>query len=762
MTGIRRILGLCLLACQVIYLNSFILNGNKYPFQDTSLSIEKRVDDLVNRLNIHEHTQQMAIGQGAAPDIKRLGIGHYEWWTNCGRGDVGNDATSFPASIGLAAAWDADLMFRVARASAMETRAFNNYWVKKGVYGTHKGLSCFSPNMDIYRDPRWGRNPETWGEDPYFGTVYTNNFVKGIHGDDKKYLLTSASCKHYVTSGGPENIPISRWLYDAKVSERDLQTTYLPGFKACVDAGSPSVLCAYNKINGVPACTDKHILQDILRRDWGFKGYVVSDCGAMEAMVHRTHYYKDYETVATEGLKAGMNLNCHGSGDNAYLYIDDAVSHNKLSENYVKEMAKPLWETRMRLGEFDPDHDVKYRSLGMDIVQSQAHRDLAIEAAMKSFVLLKNDNHFLPLNSQYGTKGKFGTIAIVGPQGDNIHDQSGGYSPNVMEKYATSVKDGLKDLGNTVHTVNGCQDSNHCTKYDKNGILNAVQHADVVFVCLGLGNKLEHEGTDRRDLKLPGHQLDILKDSIAHSPHNTKIVLIMMNSGPFDIEEFDKNDKVAAIIELFYPSQSTGEALRRLITHAHPGDVFSGKLPMTWMTDLSKVPPMTDFSMKERTYRYISYTPLYPFGYGLSYTTFKYSNLQLKQTTVQAGWHIQGSYDIENTGPLDADEVSQVYIKFVNPSEPAPKIQLGSFHRTHLHKREKKTVRFIVHGQSISLWNDKNGWIVAPGTVNLYIGGQQPNQHRQISSNILQTSVKISGHHTFGRGQAAKWYPTTS
>ncbi|XP_050390815.2 beta-xylosidase [Patella vulgata] len=421
-------------------------------------------------------------------------------------------------------------------------------------------------------------------------------------------------------------------------------------------------------------------------------------------------------------------------------------------------MSKPLWNTRIRLGEFDPPQSVKYKSIGMDVVQSQAHRDLALEAAMKSFVLLKNDNSFLPLDKNH----KYDTIAIVGPHGDNIHDQSGGYSPNVMGKYSSSIKDGLSALAKTVNTVNGCKDDTHCNQYDQGGIQNAVKNADVVFVCLGLGNKLEHEGTDRRDLNIPGHQIDILKDSISHSPHNTKIVLLIMSAGPLDIEQFDKNDKVAAIIQMFYPAQATGEALRRLISHAHPGDVFSGRLPMTWMTDLSKVPPMTDYSMKERTYRYITYDPLYPFGYGLSYTTFKYSNLKLQITTVQAGGHVKGSYDIQNTGPLDADEVSQVYVKFVNPSEPAPNIQLASFHRTHLRKGEKKTVHFIIHGQSMSLWNDNNGWIVAPGTVNVFIGGQQPNQHRQLSSNILQTSYKINGNHTFGRGKSAKWYPTTS
>ncbi|ESO84866.1 hypothetical protein LOTGIDRAFT_236077, partial [Lottia gigantea] len=764
---------LCL--CFFAYSQGFILDGKKFPFQDTNLSWEKRVDDLVNRLTLQEHTEQMAIGSGSTPDIKRLGIGHYSWWSNCGRGAVGNEATSFPCGVAQAAAWDSDLLFRVARASAIETRAWNNIWTSQNKYGTHKGLSCFSPNMDIHRDPRWGRNPETWGEDPYFGGVYAERFVKGIQGDDPKYLLTSASCKHYTTSGGPENIPVSRMGFNANVTERDLRTTFLPGYKKCVDAGSYSVLCAYNRVNGVPACADKYLLTDILRKEWKFKGYVVADCGAMENMVKKHHYFKNYEEVAAAGLKSGMNLNCQTSKDNAYLSIADAVNHGKVSMDLVKDMAKPLWMTRMRLGEFDPPEHNKYRKISHSSIQTQAHRDLAVEAAMKSYVLLKNKDHFLPLNKKH----KYNTIAIVGPQGDNINDQSGGYSPRVMAKYATSIKDGLAQLGHTTHTVNGCKDGTPCTKYDSHAILNAVQHAEIVFVALGLeylkmpsrhfniqtriildthgfegsyfdGNKLEHESKDRADIKLPGHQLTILQDAIKHSPHNAKVVLLMMSTAPFDIEEFDRNDKVAAIIELFYPAQATGTALHRLIVHQNPGDVFSGKLPFTWMTELKKVPPMVDYSMKERTYRYITYQPLYPFGYGLSYTTFHYFHLSM-DTDVQAGHDVKGFFVLENTGPLDADEISQVYIKWVKPRVETPRIQLVDFSRRHFPKHTRQTIHFTIKAENMAVWVDNSGWEIDPGTIEVFVGGQQPGQHKSISSNILHGSFKITGSKKLGK-----------
>ncbi|ESO86874.1 hypothetical protein LOTGIDRAFT_166876 [Lottia gigantea] len=456
--------------------------------EDPSLPWDDRVDDLVGRLTIEEIQGQLAKGTGATPDISRLDIGAYSWWTNCGRGDVGaGNATSFPESIGLAAAFSPDLMYAVARVSALEARAKNNYFLKHGQYGVHKGLSCFSPNLDIYRDARWGRNEGTWGEDPFLADVYARVFVKAIQGDNPRYALMTATCKHYTASGGPDSYPVSRMKFDAKVSMRDLQMTFLPGFKGCIDAGSYGLLCAYNSINGVPACADKTTLVDVLRSDWGFKGYVISDAGAIEGMKTGHNYYNNSVDIVAGSLNAGCNINAAGGKtkdkDNAYFSMVKAIQEGKLTEKMVRDLIKPTWFTRLRLGEFDPPEMVPYKQLDLSIIQTPAHRMLSVEAAMKSFVLLKNRGDFLPMKQT-----KYNNVAIIGPMINNPEAQTGNYSPTVMPTYTTTPLETLsKYLAHSVTSTNGCLGDNNCLQYNQTAVIQAVQKSDVIIVCLGLG-----------------------------------------------------------------------------------------------------------------------------------------------------------------------------------------------------------------------------------------------------------------------------------
>ncbi|KAK6169507.1 hypothetical protein SNE40_020549 [Patella caerulea] len=744
---VGRMLSSLVLLCIMLFATSAT-----FPFMNPSLPIDERVNDLVGRLTLEEIQDQLAKGTGGAPAIPRLGIGEYVWWSNCGRGDVGaGNATSFPEAIGLAAAFSPNLIYRIASATAIETRAKNNYFVKTGKYAVHDGLSCFSPMMDIYRDARWGRNEGTWGEDTTLGVAYARAFVSGIQGNNSRYLLLSATCKHYTVSGGPDSYPISRMAFDAKVSMRDIQTTFLPGFKECINAGSDGVVCAYNKINGVPACANKLILNDILRTDWGFKGYVISDAGAIEGMIKNQKYYNNTVDTVAGSLNAGCNINAAGgkTKHNAYYSMLDAIKQGKLTESLVRDLIKPLWYTRIKLGEFDPEEMVPYKALNLSVIQTPAHQALSVEAAMKSFVLLKNQNNFLPLK-----RTTYDVVAVVGPMTNNPHAQTGNYAPTLMPEYTTTPIDGLSPLGNTVKSTPGCLGDNNCFEYNSTAVKMAVTGADIVFVCLGLGNDVEKEGHDRRNISFPGHQLDILKDAVANSPPNTPIVLIMFNAGAVDLRWPDSNDRVTSILEVFYPSQATGLALYNVITMKAGSDsVPTGRLPMTWPMSDDQIPPITNYSMEGRTYRYLNTEPLYPFGYGLSYTTFKYSNLAFSQT-IPAGSDFSGTVDVENTGTVDAEEVVQVYFTWTLPTVTAPKRQLGNFSRVFVPSGARITVPFTIKADIFAVWvDDSIGWKIGDGAYTLSAGGQQPNQKRSISSNVLQSGFQILGSKYLGRSR---------
>ncbi|XP_050390277.1 uncharacterized protein LOC126809650 [Patella vulgata] len=382
-----------------------------FPFYNVSLTWEERVDDLVSRLTIPEMVGQMAKGTGGTDAIPRLEIKPYEWWTECLRGDVQQGGTGFAESIGLAAAFSTDVIYDVARATAIEVRAKNTVFSQQGKYGLGTGLSCFSPVINIMRDSRWGRNEETYGEDPYFSGQYAAAFVQGLQGDHPRYLLTSAGCKHFDAYAGPESDPVSRFGFNAEVSIRDWRTTFLPAFRTCVQARSYNIMCSYYRINGIPSCANKELLTDILRNEWGFSGYVISDAGAIENIITEHHYLNNSVDTVAACINAGCNIELghQRKGEIVYESMGQAISEGKITETRVRELMKPAWYTRMKLGEFDPPEMNPYKQLNLSVVQSPEHRQLAIQTAMKTFVLLKNLNKFLPTKS-----GIFNNIA-VGP-----------------------------------------------------------------------------------------------------------------------------------------------------------------------------------------------------------------------------------------------------------------------------------------------------------------------------------------------------------
>ncbi|BFZ18920.1 hypothetical protein BsWGS_21959 [Bradybaena similaris] len=716
-----------------------------YPFQNTSLSWSDRVDNLVSLLTLDEIQDQMSRGGagnygGPAPAIPRLGIGAYQWSTECLRGDVGaaGNATAFPQAIGLGASFSKDLLYRVAAATGKEVRGKHNDFVKQGSLGDHTGASCFSPVINIARDPRWGRIQETYGEDPFLSGVLSEHFVRGLQGNDSRFVQASAGCKHFDVHGGPEDFPVSRFSFDAQVSDVDWRTTFLPAFKKCVEAGTFSLMCSYNRINGVPACANQKLLSEILRNEWNFTGYVVSDEGAIENIISQHHYLNNSVDTVAACVNAGTNLELSGNLQNpVFMSLVDAVSQGKLSEDVVRERVKPLFYTRMRLGEFDPPDNNPYASLNASVAESPEHQALAIEAAIKTFVLLKNTNNFLPLNP-----AAFTDVTIVGPMADNAHQLFGDYSPNQDRSFTKTPLQGLQELFPNIRTGKACADGTPCTSYSALVIMDAVAAADLVFVALGTGQAVEAEGHDRPDVNLPGYQAQLLADALMYS-NNSKVVLLLFNAGPLNLTVFDQVDRIVAILECFLPAQATGDALAAVLVNKGGNSSPGGRLPITWPKLASQIPPIVNYSMVGRTYRYIDTEPLYPFGYGLSYTNFTYQILAVTYYD-EPKRDISVQVDVANIGNITADEVVQCYFVWENKTLPVPRIQLIHFDRVTIPAGGYETVQFDVTWENWAYW-DGQQWSVQTGVVDLNCGGQQPFQNRSAPSNVLSVQFNVYG-----------------
>ncbi|XP_038073743.1 beta-xylosidase/alpha-L-arabinofuranosidase 2-like [Patiria miniata] len=714
-----------------------------FPFMNDSLPWDERLDDLMSRLTLDDMTLQMARGgsgpNGPAPPIPRLGIGPYDWDTECLRGDVkAGNATSYPQALGLAASFSTQLLHDVAQATGQEVRAKHNNLTQHGIYKTHGGLSCFSPVINIMRHPLWGRNQETYGEDPFLSGELARAFVTGLQGNNSRYVLANAGCKHFAAYAGPENYPVSRFSFNAVVSDRDLFMTFLPQFHECVKAGSYSIMCSYNSINGVPACANTRFLRDILRKQFGFKGYVVSDELALEFIRFAHNYTNSTLESAVVAVKAGVNLDLSSFKQVVYLYITEAVEKDLISLGDVFALVRPLFYTRMRLGEFDPPARNPYTKLrAEDVVESIAHQNLAIEAAVKSFVLLKN-NGVLPLKS-------IGKLAVVGPFGNDSSQLFGDYAPDSLPRYITTPLQGLESIADMTSFAAGC-DNPKCTGYNQSSVVNAVSGADFVVVCLGSGTSIESEGRDRRNLALPGHQLQLLQDAVKNAS-GKPVVLLLFTAGPFDISWAVNNPDVSVIVQCFLPAQATGVAIRHMFTN-YQGTNPAGRLPYTWPASMDQVPPMTNYSMVNRTYRYFSGTPFYQFGYGLSYTKFQYSQLVVKPDHIMPCDDVFVNVTLKNVGAYSGDEVVQVYIKWSNATVPVPKIQLAAFERINTASLKTVSVVLYIPARVRAVYTDR--LVLQPGAFTVFAGGQQPSPSigGWLSSNVMTGSFQVDGSET--------------
>ena len=854
-------------------------------YKNPALSTDIRLSDLVSRMTLEEKVSQLVHNAAA---IKRLDLPEYNWWNECLHGVArAGLATVFPQSIGLAATWDTELMHRVAAAISDEARAKHHEFVRRGKRGIYQGLTFWSPNINIFRDPRWGRGMETYGEDPHLTARMGVAFVKGLQGDDQKYLKLVSTPKHFAVHSGPEP---DRHSFDAKTDERDLRETYLPHFKACIEeAKAHSVMCAYNRYEGEACCGSNRLLTKILRDEWGFKGYVVSDCSAIRDIYEGHSIVQTSPEASALGIRSGCDLNCGSE----YESLVEAVKKGLITEAEIDVSVKRLYRARFKLGLFDPQEMVPYANIPFSVVDCQEHRELALEAARKSIVLLKNENNLLPL------KKNLGTIAVIGPNADDVEVLLGNYNGNpsrpitpaegIREKVSPKTKvlyalgcewaenmpylkvvpssalfttkeqrrqNGLKaeyfanrDFGGEpvftrideqidfnwwggaprddfdddnfgvrwtgelvppltgtyalgAEGFNGFRvylggellvqfDGRHHPRkthktvdleaghpyplrveffersedahikllwsvpgqdYEKEAVERARQ-ADVVIVVMGLSPRLEGEemevkvegfkGGDRLDLNLPAIQEKLLKTIHALGK---PVVLVLLNGSALAVNWASIN--IPAIVEAWYPGQAAGRAIAGvLFGDYNPG----GRLPVTFYRSKDDLPPFTDYAMKGRTYRYFAGEPLYPFGFGLSFSRFEYANLSVPKT-VEAGQAVAVSVDVENAGKSAGAEVVQLYLTDIETSVPGPIRSLKGFQRIHLKPGEEKTVRFVLAPEQLSLIDANGHRVVEPGMFEVAVGGKQPGFKGSAdagTTEVLTAQFEVKGQASF-------------
>lgn len=687
--------------------------------EEKTAEYRKRAAELVSKMTLKEKISQML---SWAPAIERLGIPAYNWWSEGihGVGRAGT-ATVFPQAIGMAAAFDPDMMHKVGETVGVEARGKYNMCRSYGDRDIYKGLTVWAPNINIFRDPRWGRGHETYGEDPYLTSRLGVNFVEGMQGDDPDYLQAAACAKHFAVHSGPED---QRHYFNAEVNQQDLWETYLPAFRALVEeAGVEAVMGAYNRTNGEPCCGSKTLLKDILRGKWHFQGHVTSDCWAIKDF-HEGHMVTDGPVDSVSlAVNNGCDLNC----GNLYVYLEQAVAEGKVKEETIDECVTHLFTTRFKLGMFDEDDKVPYNKLGHDAVDTAASKAFNLEVAEKILVLLKNKDNILPLD-----KSKLKSIAVVGPNADSRKALVGNYE-GTASRYFT-VLDGLHEyLGDDVQIrySEGC----HLYADKLNGLAQEGElisevkgvcaESDVVICCLGLDSGLEGEegdqgnqfaSGDKPNLNLPGHQEEILRVCL----DSGKPVIVVVLSGSALAVNTAENE-AAAVLQAWYPGAMGGLAVARaLFGEVNP----QGKLPVTFYHSDADLPSFTDYAMKGRTYRYIETEPLYPFGYGLSYTRFTFNDAAVSAGTAGLDG-VDVSVTVRNEGSRAGTETVEVYVKAERPG--TPNAQLKGLAKVSLQPGEEQRVTVHLPLAALALCDEAGVSQVLPGDYTLWVGGSQPD-----------------------------------
>ncbi len=674
-----------------------IIMSGKFPWFDDTLSFEERTELLLKELKIKE---KISLLQASSPAVPRLGIPAYNWWNEALHGVArAGRATVFPQAIGFASSFDPALIRRVGRATALEGRAKHRAAKALGNGGLdYFNLTYWTPNINIFRDPRWGRGQETYGEDPYLTSVIGEAMVKGLQGDDKKYLLSAACAKHFWGHSGPESL---RHGFNAVIGDYDSASTYLPAFEHLVKkAKVAGVMGAYNRTNGELCCGSVKYIDELLRKEWGFDGYFTSDCGAICDFHINHHAAGDAAESSAIAVRSGCDINCgncYGEG----LY--QAYRRKLVSKEDIDSCVRRALMIRMRLGLFDRDGTVPGAETPASVVGCRKHIRLARELAEKSVVLLKNDG-ILPLDRNISG------IGVMGPNCEKYCGLYGNYN-GWSDNFVTPVEGILKRI-NTGSSFTYVTD----IKYDSCDILHYKPGA-VIYIG-GFNKALEGEeapdgeGGDRKDLGLPDRQRSELDALYARG---AKVVLVVMGGSPVDLRR--DVGKAAAILFVPYPGEQGGEALGRILF----GEVSpSGKLPFTFPFSPEDLPPMEDYSMDNRTYRFIRKKPLFPFGYGLAYTRFSCSGLTAEKSSSGS---VKLKLTVSNCGNFDSDEVIQVYIKYGNSGYPVPNCSLAGFKRCHIASGSSKELTVTIDKERFMRFDSKgNKYYPAGEKVTLYTG----------------------------------------
>lgn len=714
---------------------------NRIQAADERNLYKKRAKELVAQMTLEEKVGQMLF---TAPSIPRLGIPAYNWWNEALHGVArAGVATSFPQAIGMAASFDPTLLKKAAEVISTEGRAKHHEYFRNNDFGVYKGLTFWSPNVNIFRDPRWGRGHETYGEDPYLTSRLGVAFVDGLQGDHPDYMKSAACAKHFAVHSGPEGV---RHSFDAIASQKDMRETYLPAFKALVqEAGVEAVMGAYNRTNGEPCCGSKTLLQDILRDEWQFDGHVTSDCWAIQDF----HLHHKVTMTAPESSAMAVNNGCDLNCGNMYANLLIAIEEGLVDEATIDKSVTRLMTTRLRLGMFDDASKVPFTAIPIEQNDCAAHHAVAKEVAARSMVLLRN-NGILPLNDMTGK-----TIAVIGPNADSRKALIGNYY-GTASRYVT-VLEGINariGLDADVLYSEGC----HLHKEHMDGVaafckekadriaeaVSVAKRADVCVVVLGLDETLEGEegdqgnqyaSGDKLSLDLPGKQLELLQ---AVKAVGKPTIVICMAGSALDLSWADANTD--AVIQAWYPGAEGGEVVANLLF----GDINpSGRLPVTFYRTLEEIPAFEDYSMEGRTYRFMKNEALYPFGYGLSYTSFAYGNVAVDAPVVQSGNTVVVSTTVRNTGKYAGIETVQLYLKDLEASWRTPNCQLAGVQAVYLAPGEEKAISFTIMPEQMMVVNDAGEFILEPGAFEAYVGGTQPDTRSEALTGMKVGNVRF-------------------
>ncbi len=688
--------------------NTIIKAQDKPIYKDATQPLDTRVKDLVSRLTLEEKVSLLGYNSQA---IQRLGIPAYNWWNEGLHGVArAGEATIFPQAIGMAATFNDDLLKQVSTVISTEARAKYNLAIQQDRHLQYMGLTFWTPNINIFRDPRWGRGQETYGEDPYLTATMGSAFVKGLQGDDPHYLKASATAKHFAVHSGPE---ADRDHFDAIVDEKDFRETYLYAFHALVNSGVESVMSAYNRINGVPNSINKVLLTDILRKEWGFKGHVVTDCGALDDVFENHKTLPGPVETASAAIKAGINLDCSTILQNDVI---KAINQKLLTEKEVDQRLFELLRTEFKLGFYDDPNQIPFHTYGVDSVHNEAHVALSRKVAQQSMVLLKNDHNLLPLNKTY-----YPSMMILGPNSAALDPMIGNYH-GVSNKVVNFVEGiaGAVDPSTRIEYDLGC-DYTDTTHF---GGIWAAGNSSVTIAVIGLSPVLEGEagdaflsksGGDKKDLSLPASEIAFMKQL----RRDVKKPIIAVITAGSDVDISAIEPYADAIVMAWYPGEQGGNAFADLLF----GKVSpSGHLPVTFYRSIKDVPDYKDYSMKGRTYRYYNGPVQYPFGFGLSYTSFEYQAQRSPLKMYSAKDTVTVTLKVKNTGKMDGDEVVQAYIEYPK-IDRMPVKELKGFKRVSVNKGGDQLVTIKIPVNDLQKWDMKtHGWKTYPGDYKLILG----------------------------------------